>query len=204
LELDLVPAQAHVALPRLSLQGKHCYRPKEVQSVPRYYRQLPSNVLYPEIPVNAAFKRPVKANLWLEVCGARHASMVRPGYGFLCEVFFRAEPPPVGRWEAQLAGLSQNGDKVFEYTHPIAEGIWPQSRWSGKELIGDRVIVRPSAGLTEGRYRLLWRLIDRDGGEVMSSDSCDEGLEAGMVVVGEIQVTLSAPQGVARLDKDMK
>ena len=202
LEIELLPDRSHVPLPRIPLRGCRAYLPSAVRSVPRYYCQLVSNVVYPETPIGAAFTCPVTVNPRLQVCGARHARTVRPGYGFLCEVFFRAEAPASGRWEARITGVTADGSKAFEYTHPVAEGVWPQSRWRATEVIGDRVVVRPSVILGEGIYRLLWSLVDRDGVETLEISLGGDVLEGGGVPIGVLVVSASAPSGVAWIEPE--
>jgi UDP-N-acetylmuramyl pentapeptide synthase/poly-gamma-glutamate capsule biosynthesis protein CapA/YwtB (metallophosphatase superfamily) len=166
--------------------------------VPEELRELKSNVVYPEAPADCAWPSPVKVNADLEVLGARFAPQVRPGRGFLCEVFFCSARPPVGRWEARLTGISDSGETSFTYTHPVADGIWPAECWRRDEVIGDRVVVRPPGQLPEGIYRLYWHLIDLESGTSMIIDEhTDPRLIDGKIYLGKIKVSERAPAGVA-------
>lgn len=166
--------------------------------VPEELRGLKSNVVYPEIPAGCAWPTPVRVNAGLEVLGVRCAAQVRPRRGFLCEVFFRSQRPPAGRWEARLTGIAEKGEANFTYTHPVAEGIWPTACWRRDEIIGDRVVVRPPGQLPAGRYRLYWHLTDLESGTSMPVEpTADTRLVAGMVHIGKIEVAENAPPGVA-------
>jgi len=197
LEIELEPDAPHMRLPRLPLDWTSSYRPEATRPVPKFFRELRSNVLYTEIPEGSAFERPIGVGPTLKVLGARHAAQVHPGYGFFCEVFFRMGVPAQGRWEAQIVGLSRDGKEAFRYTHPVAEGAWPQKRWNSREIIGDRVIVRPPRGLAEGEYKLAWQLVDRESGATMPNERPEGSPREGMVMIGEVTFSRSAPQGVA-------
>lgn len=169
-------------------------RPK----LPAWYRQLKSNLVCTELPPGAQWATRVTVNPELEIFGARFASPVQPGRGFVCEVNFRASAPPApSRVEARLTGLSPSGEIAFVYTHPVAEGIHPPARWNRNEIICDRVLVRPGKVLAEGRYDLYWQLIDQEKRLSLKVDTVDERIVDGMVLLGAVVVSKTAPKGVA-------
>lgn len=166
--------------------------------LPACYRQLKSNLVCTELPPGAQWTTQVTVNSELEILGACFASPVQPGRGFVCEVNFRASAPPMpSRVEARLTGLSPSGEVAFVYTHPVAEGIHPPARWSRNEIICDRVLVRPGKVLAEGRYDLYWQLIDQEKRLSLKIDAVDERIVDGMVLLGSMVVSETAPKGVA-------
>ena len=181
----------------------HGARPREyhdptvIVPVPDFYRALPTNVVYEKVPAGFQWEEPFMANDGLHLVGARIAGHVRPGYGFVCEVFFRAARPSAGRWEARISGWDAASSRVFEYTNPVADGAWPQTRWNMEHIIGDRVVVRPPADLPEGRLLLTWCLVNRQSGERMSCAEGDVRVIQGEIVIGELHVDSKEPPGVA-------
>lgn len=166
--------------------------------LPAWYRQLKSNLVCTELPPGAQWATRVAVNPELEILGARFASPVQPGRGFVCEVNFRASAPPMpSRVEARLTGLAPSGEVAFVYTHPVAEGIHPPAHWSRNEIICDRVLVRPGKVLAEGRYDLYWQLIDQEKKLSLKVDPADKRIVDGMVLLGTLIVSEAAPNGVA-------
>ena len=170
--------------------------PHEIITVPDSYRESAINLLYDRVPDACRWPNPVVVNDTLRVLGARIAGHIRPGYGFLCEVFFGAERPVGGRWEARVSAWDKAGTKVFDYTNPIADGAWPQSRWKMEDIVGDRIVVRPPADLTEGVYRLTWALVDRQTGSTMAADSGAAQIYQGAVEIGELHIDRKMVAGV--------
>jgi hypothetical protein len=174
------------------------YDPKETLPVPDFYRDLQTNVVYEAVPVGLQWPEPVKVNDSLHVLGVRLHNRIRPGYGFLCEVFFRAARPSGGRWEARISGWDANASKKqFEYTNPVADGAWPQTRWKMEDIVGDRIVVRTPADLPEGAYQLTWCLVDRQSGASMTVTGNNPRLFQGAVVIGQLYVDSKLPAGVA-------
>lgn len=197
LEFALSPTPR--AIPTLPLAATQVHRTRPIDRVPTVYRTMKSNVLYDVVPAGCAFEPGVVVNPQIEVLGARIGSPVRPGRGFLCEVFIRVARPPQGRWEARLTGRNEKGDS-FVYTHPIADGIWPPSRWRNEDLIGDRIVVRPPTNLPEGIYRLFWQLLDQETGKTMPATQSQPRLVDGAVEIGQVVVSPKAPGGVAGIN----
>ncbi|MFA6016277.1 MAG: CapA family protein [Gallionellaceae bacterium] len=166
--------------------------------IPASYRHLRSNLVYDTLPVNCQWDTPVIVNSELEILGARFATPVRPGRGFVCEVYFRASAPTMpSRVEARLTALTSDREVAFVYTHPVAEGIHPPARWNPHEIICDRVVVRPATSLAEGSYDLYWHLRDMTNKISMRVEDTHERLVNGKVFLGKLVVSQSAPNGVA-------
>lgn len=187
---------------RLPMSSAKYYDPKGVRRISDFYKGLKSNVVCDSVPVGCRWPTLVTLSNGVQILGASVASPVRAGRGFLCEVFIRAGKPITGRWEARVTawktGDENTGDEeVFEYTHPIAEGIWPQSRWKECEIICDRIVVRPPKEIIEGCYKLSWQLVDRDNELAVIVSSGDTRIVNGEVYIGEITVDSAAPAGVA-------
>lgn len=176
-----------------------CLDPQQPPRIPDRYRALKSDLVYQAMPqIDGSWPTPVAVNAGLEVLGARFASPVRPGRGFVCEVYFRArQPASSSRVEARVAGFSDDGAEAFGYTHPVAEGIHPPQRWRMDEIVCDRIVVRPVHVLEGGRYALFWSLVDLEGGEAMPVDGSHELLRGGRVYLGDLVVAADAPNGVA-------
>lgn len=167
--------------------------------VPTDLRALKSNLVFATAPaIDGLWPAPVTVNGNLEILGARFASPVRPGRGFVCEVYFRAAAPAMpSRVEARIVGVSADGAEAFAYTHPVADGIHPPARWRRDEIVCDRVVVRPVEVVAEGTYRLWWSLIDLEGGDAMPIESTHERLLNGQIYIGDLVVSGAAPNGVA-------
>jgi hypothetical protein len=73
------------------------------------------------------------------------------------------------------------------------------ANWKPGQLIIDRTLVRPPVDLKPGVYELRWELFDRDSQERRSLLSAAVGVEDTEIRVGSIEVTDSAPRGVAGL-----
>lgn len=176
-----------------------CFRPEERPFIPESCRELKSNLVYDHIPaMDCCWPVPVVVNESLEVLGARFASPVHPGRGFVCEVYFRASPPAMpSRIEARLSGIDEEGTVSFTYTHPVSEGVHPPGRWDNREVICDRVLVRPGVELPPGTYRLLWSLHDLHGGIDLPVELEHARLIEGKVYLGDLVVDVDAPMGVA-------
>jgi len=175
-----------------------CFTQNTRPEVPAQYRQLRSNLVYDTLPVDCQWATPVVVNSALEILGARFATPVQPGRGFVCEVYFRAAPPPMpSRVEARLTALAPGGIPAFVYTHPVAEGIHPPSRWNRNEVICDRVLVRPGKELDEGDYDLYWQLVDLDKRVSIQVEGAHERLLDGKIFLGKLTVSQAAPKGVA-------
>lgn len=174
--------------------------------IPVYFQQLKSNLVYPSMPViEGVWPAPVRLRAGLEVLGARYASPVRPGMGFLCEVYFRsAAPEPGCRIEAILSCIDENGVEQFHYSHLAAEGMHPPARWSSTEVICDRFVVHPQIVLPEGRYRLHWSLIDVVRDTVQSASRVEGRRDTASVDLGEWVVTEAAPSGVGGIAPAMR
>ncbi len=175
------------------------FSPDSPPRVPTKLRSLKSSQVYAAMPlVEGGWPSPVSLGENLEVLGARFASPVRPGRGFVCEVYFQATAPGAGtRIEARIVGLNEKGEEAFAYTHPISEGIHPPARWRKDEIICDRVVVRPVKLVAEGIYRLCWSLVDLENGDVVSVESTHERLLNGQIYIGDLRVSDTAPNGVA-------
>lgn len=166
--------------------------------VPVSYRHLNSNLVYESLPVDCHWDSPVIVNSELEILGARFATPVHPGRGFVCEVYFRASAPPIpSRVEARLTAFAPGGKLAFVYTHPVAEGIHPPARWNRNEIVCDRVVVRPGTSLADGSYDLYWHLRDLEHGISMQVDGTHERLVGAKVYLGKLVVSQNSPNGVA-------
>lgn len=201
---NTVGENLHIALPceskpayRRSSTASPCYSRTGMRRTPDFYRDLKSNVIHDSVPEAYRWPSPLTLGKDTQILGARIDGPVRPGRGFLCEIYFRTEKPAQGRWEARiLAHMSNNtntlsNEAVFEYIHPVAEGIWPQSRWKKDDIICDRIVIRPPKEVPEGNYTLSWQLIDRDNVAPLSTLATNEA-----VAIGEISIISSAPAGV--------
>jgi len=168
-------------------------------TLPEPLRRHQSNLVYTAIQGNnQAWPRPLHINPNLTILGARYASPVRAGRGFVCEVYFQAAAPAMpSRVEARITGLRPDGSQAFAYTHPVAEGIHPPARWLPAQIICDRVVVRPVIRVPAGSYLLCWSLVDMEGGQAMPIATDDARLRFGQVYLGELLVNESAPRGVA-------
>lgn len=176
-----------------------------LERVPEQYRQIKSNLIYAEMPASCAWPVPVPVNRNLDVLGARFASPIRTGRGFVCEVYFRAASPVrPGRVEARIVGLNNVGQIAFEYIHPVAEGVHPPARWNRHEIICDRVFVRPGTNLANGVYDVYWHLRDLESGVDMPVESAQERVVAGKVFVGKLTVSQDAPPGVAGISEPLR
>ena len=173
------------------------YDKKDLSLVPGYYMSQRSTVVYDTIPSDFQWQTPVIIHEGLHLLGTRIAHKVRPGYGFLCEVFFRAAKPVAGRWEARITAWDEKSQKQFEYTNPVADGAWPQNHWRMEDIVGDRIIVRPPKNLPEGIYLLTWCLVDRQTGSAMPINSSCNKLFEGAIVIGELHIDNLAPPGPA-------
>lgn len=186
------------------LAPEKIFSPGVPPQLPPALRELKSNLVHAAMPpVEGAWATPLRLHGAFEVLGAHFASPVRPGRGFVCEVYFRAAAPAAGsRVEARIVGLDMDGDEVFAYTHPVSEGIHPPPRWRYDEVTCDRVVVRPVKVLPEGRYRLCWSLVDLErGGEAWPAEAAnernDERVVDGRIYIGDLTVSNAAPNGVA-------
>ena len=200
LTIELAPAMKPSY--RWPLSSAKCYDPKGTRRISDFYKGLKSNVIYDSVPESCRWPAPVMLSNGAQVLGASVASPVQAGRGFMCEVFLRAGKPIAGRWEARLTAWKTGdehtgGEEVFEYTHPVAEGFWPQSRWNEDEIICDRIVVRPPKEILDGCYKLGWQLVDRDNELAAIVTSGDTRVINGEAHIGEITVDSSAPTGVA-------
>jgi len=177
------------------------FPPAIALALPAGLQSRQSNLVHATMPaVDGRWSEPLRVNQNLTILGARSAGTVRPGRGFVSEVYFQASAPAMpSRVEARLAALRPDGSLAFSYTHPVAEGIHPPQRWQPDQIICDRVVVRPLTLVEPGRYTLCWSLVDHEGGLAMPHDSTDARLRFGQVVVGELVVSATAPAGVAGL-----
>jgi UDP-N-acetylmuramyl pentapeptide synthase/poly-gamma-glutamate capsule biosynthesis protein CapA/YwtB (metallophosphatase superfamily) len=181
------------------LPTENSFSPDSPPRVPEEMRRLRSNLVYSAMPlVDGIWPKPKRLGENLEVLGARFASPVRPGRGFVCEVYFRARAPARGtRLEARVVGLDGNSEEAFAYTHPVAEGIHPPASWSSEQIICDRVVVRPVKELPQGRYALRWSLTDLEQSEP-ATDAKGYGIRNdGSAYLGDLVVDAAAPNGVA-------
>lgn len=171
----------------------------EPPQLPANLRNLKSNLVYATMPaIDGSWSAPVTVNANLEILGARFASPVRPGRGFICEIYFRAAAPAMpSRVEARIVGLTPDGQEGFAYTHPVAEGIHPPARWRHDEIICDRIVVRPVKAMAAGIYKLCWSLVDLAKGDAMPIESTHERLLNGQIYIGDLVVSDTAPNGVA-------
>ena len=199
LVVSLAPDIGHHSLPRHPLPPLQSYHPSKLKEVPEFYRELPSQWENVEIPETAKFADIVKVNSWLDVCGAQWASSIHPGYGFLCEVFILAAPPPAGRWEARLSAVNSSGKVVFTYVHPVGESVPLPRKWTKKGIVSDRFIARPPSDLPAGEYKLYWHLFDQVMSKRMSCEYQHERLTNKMVFLGTIDVSVREKKVVKKL-----
>lgn len=170
-----------------------------LRKVSEFYRDLKSQPVYAACPEDCRWSESMLLDSGMEIVGARIASPVYPGFGFLCEVFFHADAPPPGRWEARIDAYDEQGKQAFFYNHPIAESAWPSQRWVKTDVIGDRVVVRVPRDLAAGRYTLYWTMLDRQSGAIMQPRRENAGAAASMIRIGEVEMMPSAPARVAGL-----
>ena len=183
----------------VKLQPDKVYEPARTSPrVTSASRALRSNLVYERVPkIDGIWPEPLKVNPDLIILGARYATPVRPGRGFVCEVYFRANAPANGtRVEARLVGFDAQGKEAFRYIHPVAEGIHPPARWSMASIVCDRICVRPVTVVPDGVYTLCWSLIDLESGDFMPAVSEDARIVQGQVRIGELVVSAEAPSGV--------
>lgn len=167
--------------------------------VPDSLRRLRSNLLYGAMPqVADPWPTPLHMNAGIQVLASRFASPVRPGRGFVCEVYFRAAAPArPRRLEARVLAVDEEGREVFAYTHPVAEGIHPPAHWHDSEIICDRVVVRPVQVVPEGTYHLHWHLRDLgDGGDIPIGEEHPRR-RGNQIYLGDLTISAEAPNGVA-------
>lgn len=144
---------------------------------------------------------PIHIDENLTILGARIASPVRAGRGFLSEVYFRANAAQNHqRLEARIAAFDAQGHEVFAYIHPVAEGVCPPGQWHKDTIVCDRICVRPVQRVSPGRYRLGWNLIDLQSGQLYPIQTSAQILMVQQhVILGEWQVSEDAPPSVAGL-----
>ncbi|GAB4212744.1 MAG: hypothetical protein Fur007_05580 [Rhodoferax sp.] len=187
--------------PLRTLTHRHGGRVRKPQGdvAPRSNIASVNDWIYPHPPHTAGlWIHPLTVNPSLSILGARYASPVSPGRGFVCEVFFRAHGAlPEQRIEARLAAFDAKGQEVFAYIHPVADGVCPPSQWHPDVVICDRVCVRPVQRVAPGRYTLGWTLIDLETGQLAPVVPDLPGVTQQHIILGEWVVHDDAPAGVA-------
>lgn len=170
----------------------------DLPKVTEEIRSLRSNLVYCAMPqVDGVWPTPLVANRDLHILGARYTTPIRAGRGFICEVYFRAAAPNhTQRIEARIAAFTPQGEEVFAYIHPVAEGIHPPARWQMTDIICDRISVRPVKVAPDGVYNLCWSLLDLESGQTLPMDASDSRIFKGQVVIGELTISAHAPSSV--------
>lgn len=171
---------------------------RQVRPLPEGYAIAPAKVICQALPPGVAAD-PVDLGDGLAVLAARCPGQVHRGYGFVLEVWFRYPDPGGRRWRASVLGLDAAGEEAFRYRHPVSEGMWVPQQWQGEDIVCDRIVVRPPAGLAAGVYDLYWNLVDADTGNLRKAESGSERLRDGWLHLGRIEVGTAVAAGIAGL-----
>ena len=167
-----------------------------LRKVPTSFADLVANVVCTDVPNECMWAEPLKLDESLMVIGARELPRIKPGFGFLSEVFFRSTIRQKGKWEARLTAWNLNNEKIFEVLNPVAGGVWPQNRWRFEDIISDRIVIRPPTTLTEGYYQLTWSLVNREADHEVLISCKNYRIYNNSVCIGILHVDNKAASGV--------
>lgn len=190
---------AKVDLSKKSLEPEDLYHKSNLMRLPRYYHQRPNTAQISNVPEPLTNNKPIVLNNGLSFIGANCPDLVKPGFGFVLQLYFKTETTIAGHWELMVIGRFKS-DPVssFEFAHPITEGVYPIALWQPDAVVCDEFIVRPPPALTKGEYQIFWKIYNRDTLETLFERN--DGIMINEFWLGDITVSDKAEDGVAGLD----
>ncbi len=174
------------------------YNKRKLKRLPIHFLDRKNAALNVNMYKFVGLARPVMLGSSLTLKSILLPKEVRPGRGITVRIEWLVNQPMPGHIDGYILGRNDIDDIVFEYMHPLTEGVYPHSMWLVNDLICHETVVRPPKDLKCGQYKLYFLLKNRRTKKYLFM-SDGNGMVARELLLGNISVTKKAIPGVSGL-----